>query len=236
MWHKSEHQPLLPFNSEEHGQSFFFGDYKSRVFQATKLYLYTVNFMESPHSIVAEKNCAKNVNCSRIECPNPNDQLCFIVDCSCWRSIDKIPNVRYNRYGSRSSLVEAIDFQTSSNIILRGYRLWNDRRLFPYHNITIQLYKGNTSIASKSLTYDTRFSSKKSFEVYFSRHIYLQAGVNYTAAVRMPKGNYIAQNSGMKYNFCSGVDVAFMKSGLKVPKYSSYVNQIPALIFLSLKC
>ena len=159
----------------------------------------------------------------------------FIVDCSCWRSRDKIPNVRYS-YGSRSSLVEAFDFQTSSNIILRGYRLWNDRNLFPYHNITIQLYEGNISIASKSVTYNTRFSSKKTFEAYFSRHVYLQAGVNYTAAVRMRMGSYIARNTGMNHNFCSGVNVAFMESGLKVPKHSSYIHQIPALIFLSLKC
>lgn len=158
-----------------------------------------------------------------------------IVDCSCWRSRDKIPNVGY-RYGSRSSSVEAIDFQTSSNIILRGYRLWNDRRLFAHYNITIQLYEGNTSIASKSLTYNNRFSSKETFEVYFSRHIYLQAGVNYTAAVRMLQGSYVANNIGMNYNFCSGVNVSFMKSSLKVPKHSSYVHQIPALIFLGLKC
>ena len=163
----------------------------------------------------------------------------FIVDCSCWRSREKTPNVRYNRYGSRSSFVEAIDFQTSSNIILRGYRLWNDRRLFPSgYNITVLLYvyEGNTTIASKFLTCDTRFSSKETFEVYFSQHIYLQAGVNYTAAVRMRKVSYVVQNIGMNYNFCSGVNVSFMKSGLKVPKHSSYVHQIPALIFLSLKC
>jgi len=134
-------------------------------------------------------------------------------------------------------LVEAVDFQTNGDIILRGYRLWNDRRLFrQYFNITIQLYEGSTTIASKSLNYDTRFSNKKTFDVYFSRHIYLQAGVNYTAAVKMPKANYVAQNNGMNYNFCSGVNVVFMKSGLKIPKHSSYVQQIPALIFLSLKC
>ena len=110
--------------------------------------------------------------------------------------------------------------------------------LFPSYNITIQLYKGNASIASKSLTYDTGFSNKKTFEAYFSRHVYLEAGVNYTALVRMPKSRYMAQNSGMNYNFCSGISIAFMKSGfrLKVPKHSSYVHQIPALIFLSLKC
>lgn len=159
------------------------------------------------------------------------------MDCSCWRSREKIPNVRYNRYWSRSSFVEAIDFQTSGNIILRGYRLWSDRSLFPSsYNITIKLYEGNTSIAEKSLTYDARFSSKKTFEVYFSRVIHLQAGVNYTSAVRMPKGSYIAQNIGMNHNFCSGVNVDFMKSELKKPKQSSYVHQIPALIFLSLKC
>ena len=159
------------------------------------------------------------------------------MDCSCWRSRDKTSDIGYSSYWSRSSLVEAFDFQTSSNIILRGYRLWNDRRLFPNHNnITIQLYDGNATIASKSLTYDTRFSRKKTFEVYFSRHIYLVAGVNYTALVRLPKSSYIAENIGVNYNFCSGVNVAFMKSGLKVPKRSSYVHQIPALIFLGLEC
>jgi len=159
----------------------------------------------------------------------------LVVDCSCWRSRDKIPNFRYSSYWSRS-LVEAVDFQTSSNIILRGYRLWNDRRLSPHYNITIQLYEGNTTIVSKSLSFDTRLSFKKTFDAYFPRHIYLQAGVNYTAAVKMPRGSYVARNNGMNHNFCSGVNVAFMKSGLKVPKHSSYVQQIPALIFLGLKC
>lgn len=167
---------------------------------------------------------------------NCNDQRCFLVDCSCWRSEEKIPNVR--SYWLRSSFVEAVDFQTSSNIILRGYRLWNDRRLFrSSYSIAIQLFQGNSSIANKSVTYDARFPSKKTFEVYFSRYIHLQAGVKYTAAVKMPRsGSYVAQNSAMNYNFCSGVNVTFMKSGMKRPKHSSYVQQIPALIFLSLKC
>ncbi len=158
----------------------------------------------------------------------------FAVVCSCWRSSEKFPNVRYD-WGS--SLTEAIDFKTSGNIILRGYRLWRDRRLFPKGNFTIQLYQGNTSIAEKSQTYDARFSSKKTFEVYFSREIYLQAGVNYTAVIKMPsRANYGALNNGLSYNFCSGVNVAFMKSGLMGSRQSSYVRQIPALIFLSLKC
>ena len=158
----------------------------------------------------------------------------FVVVCSCWRSREKIPHVRYS---GRGSLVEAIDFQTSGNIILRGYHLWKDRRLFPSSNFTIQLYQGNTSVAEESQTYDAKFSSKKTFEVYFSRQIYLRAGVNYTAAVRIPrKTNYVARNSGLSNNFCSGVNVAFRKSGLMNPWHSSYVHQMPALIFLGLKC
>ena len=190
--------------------------------------------MVTPHFIVAKKP-VQNKIVHGLSVLTLMVNFLLVVDCSCWRSRDRIPNVRYNSYWS-TSLVEAVDFKTSSNIILRGYRLWSDRRLFPRYNITIQLYKGNTTIASKSLSYNTRFSSKKTFDVYFSQHIYLQAGVNYTAAIRMPKGSYVAQNNGMNYNFCSGVNIAFMKSGLKVPKRSSYLQQIPALIFLSLKC
>ncbi|XP_078383895.1 uncharacterized protein LOC144666353 isoform X2 [Oculina patagonica] len=157
------------------------------------------------------------------------------VVCSCWRSREKFPDVRYDSW--RSSSIEAIDFKTSGNIILRGYRLWKNRRLFPNSQFTIQLYQGNVSIAEESQTYDARYSSKKTFEVYFSREMYLQAGVKYTAAVRMPsKVNYAARNSEMSNNFCSGVNVAFMKSGLMGSRQSSYVSQIPALMFLSLTC
>lgn len=160
------------------------------------------------------------------------------MDCSCWRSREKIPSFSFRHsWSSRSSRIEAIDFQTSGNIILRGYRLWNNRRLFPSNNFTIELYQGNTSIAEKTQTYNSFFPNKNTFEVYFSRNIYLKAGVNYTAAVRIPrKINYYAQNSGMNNNFCSGVNVAFKKSAMESPGLSSNVRQIPALIFLSLKC
>ncbi|XP_022804940.1 uncharacterized protein LOC111342155 [Stylophora pistillata] len=157
------------------------------------------------------------------------------VHCSCWRSSENYPRVRRS-YG-RSSSVDAFDFQTSGNIILRGYHLWKDDRLFPNHTFTIELYQGNTTVAQKFHTYDTRFSRKKTFEVYFAKGILLQPGLNYTAAIRMNGRKYsVAVNSAIKNNFCSGANVNFRKSSFGGPFSSSDVRQIPALIFLSLKC
>ena len=161
----------------------------------------------------------------------------FTLECSCWRSRENIPRV--GRTYEKTFSIEAIDFQTSGNIILRGYHLWKDNSLFPNTIFTIELYQGNITVAKKSHTYDSRFSNKKTFEVYFPREIYLQAGVNYTAAVRiMGRKYYAAQNRGISNNVCSGVNVVFKKSSLGRPVLRSYmyVRQIPALIFLSLKC
>ena len=123
-------------------------------------------------------------------------------------------------------------------MILRGYRLWNDESLFPKNNFTIELYQGNSSIAAKSSTYDSTLSRENTFKVYFPQKIYLQAGVNYTAVVRVEgRTSYAAQNDGLNNNVCSGVNIVFMKPGLGISvSYSSYVRHISALIFLSLKC
>ena len=122
-------------------------------------------------------------------------------------------------------------------MILRGYRLWNNKRLFPKNSFTIELHEGNTSIAAKSSTYDSSLSRENTFEVYFSREIYLQAGVSYTAAVRVPGSTrYTAQNVGLNNNVCSGVKVIFTKPGLGISGSYRNVRQISALIFLSLKC
>ena len=87
------------------------------------------------------------------------------------------------------SSVDAFDFQTSGNTILRGFHMWKDNRLFP------------------------------------------------GAAVRMKGRKYnTAVNNALKYNFCSGANVTFWKSSFGRSVSSSYVRQIPALIFLGLKC
>lgn len=85
------------------------------------------------------------------------------------------------------------------------------------------MYEGNVVIVSKFLIYDIRFFWKKIFEVYFLWNVYLEVGVNYIVFVIMLKSSYIVENSGMNYNFCFGINVFFMKFGLKVLKYSFYV-------------
>lgn len=169
------------------------------------------------------------------------------VDCSCWRSREYYPIVRrsYRRHYSQvvfinsveDSSEDAFDFQTSGNTILRGFHMWKDNRLFPSSTFTIELYQGNTTVAKRSHTYDASFSTKKTFEVYFPKGIFLQEGLNYTAAVRMKGRKYnTAVNKALKYNFCSGANVTFWKSSFGRSVSSSYVRQIPALIFLGLKC
>ena len=169
------------------------------------------------------------------------------MDCSCWRSRENYPIVRrsYRRHYSHvvslhsveDSSEDAFDFQTSGNTILRGFHMWKDNRLFPSSTFTIELYQGNTTVAKRSHTYDASFSTKKTFEVYFPKGIFLQEGLNYTAAVRMKGRKYnTAVNNALKYNFCSGANVTFWKSSFGRSVSSSYVRQIPALIFLGLKC
>ena len=159
------------------------------------------------------------------------------MDCECWISRSTTPSVRYSWQSYQASLADTFNFQTSSNVILRGYYLWNNRRLFPGNNFTIELYQGNTSIAAKNGTYDPSLYRKDTFAVFFPRVVHLEAGVNYTAVVKVyRRKSYFAENIAVNNNVCSGVNVAFEKSSLLYTGSYRYARQISALIFLSLKC
>ena len=164
------------------------------------------------------------------------------MDCECWISRSTTPSVGYNyNYNWRrypTSPADAFNFQTSSNVILRGYYLWNNRRLFPSNGFRIELYQGNTSIAAKNGTYDPSLYRADTFPVFFPRVVHLEAGVNYTAVIKVQGSrSYHAENIAVNNNVCSGVNVAFEKSSLLYSRGSyRYARQISALIFLSLKC
>lgn len=159
------------------------------------------------------------------------------MDCECWISRSTTPSVRYSWQSYQASLADAFNFQTSSNVILRGYYLWNKRELFPGNRFTVELYQGNTSIASKNGTYDPSLYRADTFPVFFPRVVHLEAGVNYTGVVRVyRRKSYRAENIAVNNNVCSGVNVAFEKSSLLYSGSYRYARQISALIFLSLKC
>ena len=162
----------------------------------------------------------------------------FLVDCECWISRSKSPSFRYNRWGGfQGSPADAFNFRTSSDVILRGYYLWNNGGLFPGNDFRIELYQGNTSIAAKNGTYDPSLYRKDTFAVFFPRVVHLEAGVNYTAVIKVQGSRSSrAENIAVNNNFCAGVNVIFEKSSLLYTRYYRYARQISALIFLTLKC
>lgn len=159
------------------------------------------------------------------------------MDCECWNSRSKSPSFRHRWGGFQGSPADAFNFRTSSDVILRGYYLWNNGGLFPNNDFRIELYQGNTSIAAKNGTYDPSLYRKDTFAVFFPRVVHLEAGVNYTAVIKVQGSrSNRAENIAVNNNFCAGVNVIFEKSSLLNTGYYRYARQISALIFLSLKC
>ncbi|PFX16472.1 Collagen alpha-1(VI) chain [Stylophora pistillata] len=149
----------------------------------------------------------------------------------CWRSRSKSPSQGwYHNHGN----IDAIDFQTSSDVTLLGYRLWGVTSGSTTFQVTIRLYRGSSLIAEKTGSYYTT-SSVKTFEVRFSSGISLRAGVVYTATSKLTTTGSLthAHSDGMSSTSCSGITVTFMKSAKGNNGSNVSGGQMPALILSS---
>ena len=156
------------------------------------------------------------------------------MNCDCWRSRSKSPNPGWSHYSGR---IDAIDFQTSGDVILQGYRLWGVTSGSQTFQVTIRLYRGSSLIAEKTGSYYTS-SSDQTFEVRFSQGISVRAGVLYTATSKLTTGGSTTyfHSDGMSSTSCSGVTVTFKRSSKDTNGSSVSSGQIPALIFRSPQC
>ena len=142
----------------------------------------------------------------------------------------------YSSDPSGSDRVDAIDFQTSGDVVLSGYRLWGVSSGSASFQVTIRLYRGSNLIAEKTGSYATS-SSVKTFEVHFSQVISIRAGVTYTATARIvTSANSFYHRDGVASASCSGVTVTFNTSSKSSNGSSQSQGQIPVLIFRSSQC
>ncbi|XP_022804945.1 BTB/POZ domain-containing protein 3-like isoform X2 [Stylophora pistillata] len=150
-------------------------------------------------------------------------------DYECWRSRSKSPSGSWNH---NPGYIDAIDFQTSSDVTLLGYRLWGVYSGSTTFQVSIRLYRGSSLIAEKTGSYYTT-SSVKTFEVRFSSGISLRAGILYTATSKLTTGGSQthAHIDGMSSTSCYGITVTFKKSSKSTNGSSVPNGQIPALIF-----
>ena len=167
--------------------------------------------------------------------------LFYHTDCDCWRT--RSPQSAsgiwgYSSSGSSTSTgnVDAIDFQTSGDILLKGYRLWGVNGGSATFQVTIRLYEEGILIGERTGSYFTR-GSDRTFKVYFLQGISIRAGLSYTATAKIVtnKHTYYLEN-GMSSTSCSKVRVTFKNSSKNSNGSSTFRGQIPALIFGSLHC
>ncbi|XP_068706768.1 uncharacterized protein [Montipora foliosa] len=151
-----------------------------------------------------------------------------VVNCDCWRSSSRSSSRTWHHKGP----VDAIDFQTNGDVILRGYRLWGVSSGSTSFQVTIRLYRGSNLLAEKTGSYPTSYSVK-TFEVLFSHGILIRAGVTYTATSKVTTSSRsFAHNDGVTSASCSGVTVTFAsKSSRDTNGSSRSQGQIPALTF-----
>ena len=158
----------------------------------------------------------------------------FLANCDCYRSrLGSLPGSGWVYFDGN---VDAIDFQTSGDVILSGYRLWGVNSGSTSLRVTIRLYRGSNLIAQKTGSYATS-SSVKTFEMHFPQVISIRAGVTYTATARIVtsrKSFYVTH--GRASASCSGVTVNFKSSSKDSNGSSQSEGQIPALIFRSSQC
>ena len=133
--------------------------------------------------------------------------------------------------------VDAIDFQTNSDVILQGYRLWGVQSGSTSLQVTFGLYRGSNLLATKNGSYPTS-SSVETFEVHFSRGISIRECVTYTATARITtRSTSYAHNDGVANAACSGITVTFAQRSSKDTNGSGRTSgQFPALIFRSSQC
>ena len=167
--------------------------------------------------------------------------LFYHTDCDCWRTHNPQSASGiwgYSSSGSSTSTgnVDAIDFQTSGDILLKGYRLWGVNGGSTTFQVTIRLYEEGILIGERTGSYFTR-GSDRTFKVYFLQGISIRAGLSYTATAKIVtnKLTYSLQN-GMSSKSCSKVTVTFKKSSKDSNSSGVSIGQIPALIFRSLQC
>ena len=169
------------------------------------------------------------------------EMLFYHTDCDCWRTRNPQStggNWGYITTGSSTSPgnVDAIDFQTSGDVLLKGYRLWGVNSGSTTFQVTIRLYQEGILIGERTGSFFTR-ASDKTFKVYFLQGISIRAGLSYTATAKIVTNkstNYL--QDGMSSTSCSKVTVTFKNSSKNSNGSNTSRGQIPALIFDSLQC
>ncbi|XP_020617145.1 BTB/POZ domain-containing protein 6-like [Orbicella faveolata] len=126
--------------------------------------------------------------------------------------------------------VDAIDFQTNGDAILRGYRLWGVTSGSTTFQVTIGLYRGSSTIAEKTGSYNTR-STGKTFEVQFLQEISIRAGLLYSATAKITTS---ASSFAHTLTACQELHVLASSKDSNSSGVGS--GQIPALIFRFLRC
>ena len=164
--------------------------------------------------------------------------LFYHTDCDCWRTRNP-QGASQGGWGYSSTSpgkVDAIDFQTSGDVLLKGYRLWGVYSGSTTFQVTIRLYQEGILIGERTGSFFTR-ASDKTFKVYFLQGISIRAGLSYTATAEIvtSKQTYYLEN-GMSSTSCSKVTVTFKNSSKNSNGSSISGGQIPALIFRSLQC
>lgn len=166
------------------------------------------------------------------------------TSCDCWRSASRrITAITWGYRGPNGSDTDAIDFQTSNDVTLLGYRMWRlgkrDQRGRPLKaQVVIRLHDNDTRLMAEDIVNVTYTNSADdAFEVRFSKGISLFAGSWYTATSKITpewlQNIYCFYNDdGMASAHCSSAGVVkFQSSSIFGSPWNRRVGQIAALIF-----
>lgn len=150
--------------------------------------------------------------------------------------------------GPSGSNTDAVDFTTSGEVTLLGFRMWGVSRPRNGESANIRaiirLYNNNTMIAERNgnfIQYTNIRSDSLTFEVLFPQGITLIPGVRYTATSKMTTnpGEYcVYQIDGKASAYCSGVKINFMSSSRTSngSPWDRSMGQIASFIFKSSRC
>lgn len=179
--------------------------------------------------------------------------LCMVIfsetSCDCNRSPSGNGWASQKPYrGPNGSNTDAVDFTTSGEVTLLGFRMWGVSR--PRNgessNIRaiIRLYNNNTMIAERNGNFihyiNIRYDAY-TFEVLFPQGVTLSPGVRYTATSEMitnPNEYCLYQIDGKASAYCSGVKISFMSSSRTSngSPWDRSMGQIASFILKSQKC
>ena len=153
--------------------------------------------------------------------------LCMVIfsetSCDCNRIPSRNGWLSQKPYrGPNGPNTDAVDFTTSGEVTLLGYRMWGVGypRYIESANVRaiIRLYNNSNLIAERNGKFTHYMNIRNdgsTFEVLFSQGIPLYPGVRYTATSKMiadPNHFFMYQIDGKASAYCSGVKISFKPS------------------------